>query len=168
MKIHKEWVRAGWQYLTAGAVAAALLVALHGQLAGHASAAAPPDVPWDSSQTITPADLAHWLKDPVSKPVVVYVGFRSLFRAGHVPGALYLGPASEPEGLAALRRWARTQSSSARVVIYCGCCPFEVCPNVKPAFEALREEGLSDVHVLVLPTGFGADWVEQGLPVERK
>jgi hypothetical protein len=108
------------------------------------------------------------LRDPALRPVVVYVGFRSLFRAGHVPGALFQGPASEPDGLAALRRWARTQPGSSRVVIYCGCCPFEVCPNVKPAFEALRDAGLNDVRVLVLPTGFGVDWVEKGFPVDRK
>jgi hypothetical protein len=124
--------------------------------------------PWTSSQALTPDDLARWLRDPASRPVVVHVGPRSLFRAGHIPGALYLGAASDKEGLAGLRRWARTQRAATPIVIYCGCCPFEVCPNVKPAFEALRDAGVTDVHVLVLPTGFGADWVDKGFPVDRK
>jgi hypothetical protein len=160
-------VHPGWQYLTAAAIVAALLVALTG-LVLRAAPVAPPATPWTAAQTLTPDDLAQWLRDPASRPVVVYVGFRSLFRAGHLPAALYHGAASEPDGLTALRRWAKTQPPSTRIVIYCGCCPFEVCPNVKPAFEALRDAGLSDVHVLVLPTGFGVDWVEKGFPVDRK
>jgi hypothetical protein len=172
MKREHAPIRGGWQnaagrvwywtaiaVITCSAATAAITAAAEAQ---------PAAVPWTGSQTLTPDDLVQWLRDPISRPVVVYVGPRSLFRAGHIPGAVRPGTASEPDGLAALRRWARTQSASAPIVIYCGCCPFDVCPNVKPAFETLRDVGLSDVRVLVLPTGFSADWVEKGFPVEKQ
>jgi hypothetical protein len=56
---------------------------------------------------------------------------------------------------------------SANLVIYCGCCPFDHCPNIRPAYKALHEMGFVHVRVLVLPTSFAADWVEKGYPVEK-
>jgi hypothetical protein len=165
MQMEHASVRRRWRDLPLAAAVAALAVLGPAHVA---ATPAPADAPWTRSQTLTPDDLVQWLRDPASTPVVVYVGPRSFYRVGHIPGAVYPGTASDEDGLAALRRWARTQASAARIVIYCGCCPFEVCPNVKPAFEALRDAGLTDIHVLVLPTSFVADWVDKGFPIDRK
>ena len=43
----------------------------------------------------------------------------------------------------------------------------EKCPNLRPAFSALREMGFTKLRVLLLPTSFEKDWVEKGYPVER-
>jgi thiosulfate/3-mercaptopyruvate sulfurtransferase len=82
-------------------------------------------------------------------------------------GATFHGPTSEADGLSELKEWARTLQRSEGLVIYCGCCPLEKCPNVRPAFSALREMGFTRLRVLVLPTSFKKDWVEKGYPVER-
>ena len=29
--------------------------------------------------------------------------------------------------------------------IYCGCCPFVKCPNIRPAYTALHEMGFTNV-----------------------
>jgi hypothetical protein len=34
------------------------------------------------------------------------------------------------------------------VVIYCGCCPLDKCPNVRPAFTLLKTMGFTNLHVL--------------------
>ncbi len=53
-----------------------------------------------------------------------------------------------------------------REIVYCGCCPIDKCPNLRPAFRVAREMGFKKVRVLKLPTSFGIDWVEKGYPFE--
>src|ERR1700722_17178763 len=63
--------------------------------------AAPADsVPWTDAETVRPADLVKEMADVkgAKKPVVVCSGFQFLYEGAHVPGAVYHGPASKPEG----------------------------------------------------------------------
>lgn len=53
------------------------------------------------------------------------------------------------------------------IVLYCGCCPWRDCPNIRPAFRVFRELGFTRVKVLYLPASFAQDWVEKGFPVEK-
>ena len=127
-----------------------------------------PNDPWPPAQTVVPADLARELADKSSAPpTVVYVGFRTLFAGGHIPGATFHGSASKEDGLAEIKKWAAALPRSANLVVYCGCCPFEKCPNIRPAFTALHEMGFTHLRVLLLPTSFNADWVEKGFPFEK-
>lgn len=123
---------------------------------------------WPSSQTIQPAQLAKMLTDKYSSmPTVVFVGFRSLYVGGHVPDAGFHGTASTEQGLAELKTWASTVPRSTELVIYCGCCPFDKCPNVHPAYAALSSLGFKKVRVLVLPTSFVVDWADKGYPMQK-
>lgn len=131
-------------------------------------AAAPPTDPWSTSQTLQAAQLASELADKSKEqPTVVYVGFRTLFAGGHISGASFHGTASTEEGLVELKKWAATLPRSTNLVIYCGCCPFEKCPNIRPAFTALHDMGFTRLRVLVLPTSFAKDWVEKNYPYEK-
>lgn len=121
-----------------------------------------------ASALLAPAQLAKQLKEPkASRPIVLQVGFLALYRGAHIPGALYAGPASRPEGLTALRKAAARLPRDREVVIYCGCCPLNECPNIHPAYAALRSMGFRRVRVLELPQDFAHDWVAKGLPVVR-
>jgi thiosulfate/3-mercaptopyruvate sulfurtransferase len=126
-------------------------------------------VPWTAAQTVQPADLVNELKESnaAKRPVVVYVGFRPLYLGAHVPGAVFHGTAQTEQGLADLKKWAQSIPHSANLVIYCGCCPLDHCPNLRPAFTALREMGFNNMRVLVLPHDFATDWVEKGYAVEK-
>jgi thiosulfate/3-mercaptopyruvate sulfurtransferase len=134
-----------------------------------ANSAAPATAPWTDAETVTPAELAKVIANSTAanRPVVVCSGFRVLYEGAHVPGAVYRGPASKPDGLDNLKKWAQGIPRSANLVIYCGCCPFNVCPNVRPAFEALRSMGFQHLRVLVLPNSFAKDWVAQGYPIAK-
>jgi hypothetical protein len=123
--------------------------------------------PWTAAEALQPADLVETLKGSGPKPAIVYVGFKALYHPGHIPGATFHGPASQPEGMADLRNWASSQPRDAPVVIYCGCCPFDDCPNMVPAYGALRALGFTKIRVLILPSNFEVDWVEKGFPIER-
>ena len=124
--------------------------------------------PWTAAQILRPSDLARELNDKNEKPpTIIYVGFHTLFAGGHIPGATFHGSASTEQGLAELKKWADTLPRTASLVIYCGCCPFEKCPNIRPAFTALNGMGFKKLRVLVLPTNFATDWAAKGYPLEK-
>jgi hypothetical protein len=87
--------------------------------------------PWSESETLAPSELAKMLESD-KKPAVAYIGPHVLYRAGRIPGATLHGPTSEAEGLDDLKRWANALPRSETLVIYCGCCPIEKCPNIRP------------------------------------
>jgi len=124
--------------------------------------------PWSSSQTLAPADLLRELaNEKGNRPTVVCVGFHTLFAGGHVPGALFHGSAVTEQGLSDLKKWAGTLPHATDLVVYCGCCPFDTCPNTRPAFAALNAMGFKKLRVLVLPANFATDWAGNGYPVEK-
>ena len=95
--------------------------------------------PWTSAQVVQAAALAHELDDKNgAAPTVVYVGFHTLFAGGHIPGAAFQGPASTEKGLANLKKLADGLPRTTNLVIYCGCCPFGKCPNVRRSRKTVR------------------------------
>jgi thiosulfate/3-mercaptopyruvate sulfurtransferase len=126
--------------------------------------------PWHKAQVLQPADFAGELgnaKGESAPTIVVYVGFRTLFEGVHVSGASFHGTASTEKGLAELKKWIVTLPRTTNLVIYCGCCPFDRCPNIRPACTALQDMGFTHVRVPVLPTSFAVDWVEKGYPMQK-
>jgi rhodanese-related sulfurtransferase len=125
--------------------------------------------PWTAAEVLHAADLLSELGNAKSSsaPTIVYAGFRTLFEGGHVPEASFHGTASTEKGLAELKKWLAALPRSTNLVVYCGCCPFDRCPNIRPAYKALREMGFTHVRVLVLPTSFAADWVAKGYPMHK-
>jgi hypothetical protein len=120
------------------------------------------------AQLVEPADLARLLSDTSSlRPEVLHVGFPILFRSGHISGSRHIGPASTPEGLQALKEVLRTIPRGRSIVLYCGCCPWADCPNVRPALQLAQELGRDEVKLLHLPRNLKRDWIDQGLPTSR-
>jgi len=122
--------------------------------------------PWSTSEVVQPADLARELGKGL-KPQIVCVGVEVLYRDAHISGSAYLGPASKPQGLEELKKWAKGIPRGQRIVLYCGCCPMDRCPNIRPAFQALKEMGFTRLQVLSIPQDLGRDWISKGFPVEK-
>jgi thiosulfate/3-mercaptopyruvate sulfurtransferase len=131
--------------------------------AAFVSAQAPADDIPAASQ-IQAADLAQAMKT-AQKPVILYVGPKAFYTQAHIPGAEWIGAVGKPEGMQKLRARAASLPKDGAVVIYCGCCPWDHCPNIRPAFAELKKQGFTNVRVLYLATSFGADWKDKGLPV---
>jgi hypothetical protein len=125
--------------------------------------------PWTAAQTVQPADLAKELGDSkgAGKPTVICVAPHVLYLGGHIPGALYHGPGNTTAGIDDLKKWAQAEPRSENIVIYCGCCPMDHCPNLRPAFVALRDMGFTHLRALIIPTNFYTDWVKPGYPYEK-
>ena len=116
--------------------------------------------PWTAKQLMAPADLAAIMNDPNAKqPVILCVGPGALIK-----GSLDMGPANEKGNLEKLKQQLDKIPRDANVVIYCGCCPFEHCPNIRPAFNLLNEMKFSNAHLLNLEHNIKTDWVGKGYP----
>lgn len=98
---------------------------------------------------------------------MIQVGSHVLFTQAHIPGSEYVGPASTDHGLQQLRKRVASLPRTKIIILYCGCCPWSHCPNVKPADDALRTLGFTNVKVLYIAENFGANWVDQGYPVAK-
>jgi thiosulfate/3-mercaptopyruvate sulfurtransferase len=112
---------------------------------------------------VEPADLAAHFS---AKPAIFYVGPNVMYRSKHIPGAIYAGPADKAEGIDLLKNVVAELPRDRDIVIYCGCCPWEKCPNVQPAADALKGLGFTQVRVLHLPDNFKTNWIDKGYPVE--
>lgn len=119
-------------------------------------------------QTIQPADLAKVLQSSAKdKPLVLSVGPKLLYQQAHITGAEYIGATSSPDGIAALRERVKSVPKTKAIVLYCGCCPWSHCPNIRPAYAELVKLGFKNVNALYIANNFGADWVNAGYPTAK-
>lgn len=141
-------------------MALSLLAFMCSQAVGQASS-----IP--SSRLINPDDLASLLQSGKEKPLVLQVGSHMLFLQAHIPSSEYVGAASSDAGLQQLRKRVESLPRNKSIVLYCGCCPWSHCPNVKPADEALQSMGFTNVKVLYILNNLGTDWVDKGYPTAK-
>jgi thiosulfate/3-mercaptopyruvate sulfurtransferase len=99
-------------------------------------------------------------------PSILYVGPNVLYRSKHIHGALFAGPGGRPEGLELLKTEAGKLPRDRDLVLYCGCCPWDHCPNMKPAMELLKGMGFTHVKAMYIPENFKKDWIDHGYPVD--
>src|SRR5579871_5136169 len=120
------------------------------------------------SSLIQPEELARRLKSAgKEKPLILQVGSRVMFAQAHIPGSEYAGPGSTPAGIQSLEDTVAALPRNRRIVLYCGCCPWNKCPNVGPAYKRLHDLGFTNVQVLYIASNFGDDWVNKGYPAVK-
>src|SRR3954447_16580580 len=150
------------KYLLVAAVIAGLT------LAGLtlAGAQTPKELPPGSPALMQPEQLVKALQGS-SKPTILYVGPRFLYAQAHIKGAEFVGPASDPKSIDNLRARVAALPKSNAIVVYCGCCPWDHCPNIRPAYKELQKSGFTNVKALYLATSFGEDWAAKGYPTDK-
>ncbi len=117
--------------------------------------------PWKPEQLIAPLELAAIINNPVApQPLIISVG-----PAGLIKGAVDIGPVHEKENLNKLKKLLSEEKKDREIVIYCGCCPFQNCPNIRPAFKLLDEMKFANQKLLNLPHNLKADWINYGYPL---
>jgi hypothetical protein len=118
--------------------------------------------PWTTEQLMAPADLAARINQKdASQPLLICIG-----PSGIIKGSLEAGPTRDKENLDKLRKLVSKEDRNREVVIYCGCCPFEHCPNVRPAFALLMEMHFTHARLLNLSHNIKKDWIDQGYPIK--
>jgi hypothetical protein len=157
------------QQLSTMAVLAVLLYSPSQSPAQFSGNAAPPEsaLSIPNAQLLQPEELNRLLHAKgEEKPLVLQVGSHVLFAESHIQGAEYAGPGSQPAGLNLLQQRVSFLSKKSFIVLYCGCCPWNRCPNLGPAYWQLHNLGFTRVKVLYLADNFGAGWASKGYPVE--
>jgi len=101
-----------------------------------------------------------------NSPIVISVAFPVLYNNRHILHAIAAGPGSKPEGIEALKKAVAHSPKDADIVVYCGCCPMVKCPNIRPAYAALKEMGFTHIRVLDIPTNMHDDWFTKDYPSE--
>jgi hypothetical protein len=131
-------------------------------LSGLSLARVRADEPWTDKQLKDPAVLAAAITDPkASKPVIFNIG-----PVQQIKGAIAIGPANKPANLEKLKQQLARLPKDTEVIIYCGCCPFSHCPNVRPAFELLQKMKFKNAKLLNLSTNLKDDWISKGYPMD--
>jgi thiosulfate/3-mercaptopyruvate sulfurtransferase len=117
---------------------------------------------WTSDQLMEPSELSTILKSNKNVPVIFSVGPGAV-----IPASRDIGMAKEAENLDKLKEQLSGLSKSTPIVIYCGCCPFERCPNVRPAIDMLKQMNFSNYKLLNLEHNIKIDWIEKGYPTKE-
>jgi thiosulfate/3-mercaptopyruvate sulfurtransferase len=118
---------------------------------------------WKADQLMEPQVLFNMINSAKGNnaPVILNIG-----SVGNIKGAIDLGPASEADGIAGLKKQLKNIPKNKMVVIYCGCCPLFKCPNVRPAFKLLTAAGYTNINVLNLKTNLKTDWIDKKFPMD--
>jgi len=117
---------------------------------------------------LQPAELMRLLHDAGGdKPLLLQTGSHALYAEAHIPESEYVGAAGDGDGLRALESRAKSLDKHQFLVIYCGCCAWDRCPNIRPAYQQLHALGFTRIKVLYLAENLGANWVDKGYPVAR-
>lgn len=114
---------------------------------------------WTKDELIEPAVLAKTIETNESLPLIFCVGPGLV-----IPHSVDIGTTSEEGNLQKFKESISKLPRDTNIVIYCGCCPFEHCPNVRPAIAVLQQMKFTNYHLLDLPHNIKTDWISKGYP----
>ena len=123
--------------------------------------------PWTENDIIMPVTLKNELKRNNEKPMIIQIGFKMLYEQDHIPGSIYAGPAFKNNGIQKLEETLQNVDKNKNIVIYCGCCKWIDCPNIRPAFKAIKDMGFKNAKLLYLKNTFMINWVNKGYPATQ-
>jgi thiosulfate/3-mercaptopyruvate sulfurtransferase len=121
------------------------------------------DEPWKSTQLMAPADLAKMITNQNAKQPIIF----SIGPGAIIKGSIDIGLAKDSANLAKFKQQLALMPKDADIVIYCGCCPFEHCPNIRPAFSLLNQMKFTRHKLLNLEHNIKIDWINRGYPVVK-
>lgn len=119
-------------------------------------------VNWTSKQLMEPASLAASLKNNKSLPLIFSVG-----PAASIPNSIEIGMVKNNANLVKFKKQLKGIQKNKKIVVYCGCCPYDHCPNVRPAIDVLKQMGFINYYLLDLPQNIKKDWIDKGFPVVK-
>lgn len=118
---------------------------------------------WTTDQLIQPAELAATLKANKDLPIIFSVGPGAI-----IPNSIDIGMVKDEKNLAKFQQELGKIPTSTNVLIYCGCCPYDHCPDVRPAIALLKSMKFTNFHLLDLPHNIKTDWIAKGYPTVDK
>lgn len=117
---------------------------------------------WTKKELMEPSVLAASIKEGKKLPTIFSVG-----PGASIPHSIAIGMTNDKANVARLKKQLASLPKTSSVVVYCGCCPFEHCPNVRPAIAALKEAGFTNYKLLNIPSNLKKDWIDKGYPTVK-
>lgn len=114
---------------------------------------------WTKEQLMEPFVLAEVLQFNKQVPLIISVGPGAV-----IPNSVAVGPGQEANNIEKLKKELSAINRDSAVVIYCGCCPFANCPNVRPAIALLKDLNFTNYKLLNLTHNVKTDWLDKGYP----
>lgn len=119
--------------------------------------------PWTQAQLMEPEKLASIINDPsATQPLILNIG-----PAGSIKNSIKVGAANDKDNLDKLKDILSKEDKTRAIVIYCGCCPFKNCPNIRPAFLLLTKMSFTNARLLNLSNNLKMDWINKGYPMNN-
>ena len=118
---------------------------------------------WKKEQLMSTIELANKIKlNTKDKPLIFNVGPME-----NIKDAIAVGAATNLTFASQMQSTLAMENKTKAIVVYCGCCSYASCPNIKPAYDILIAQGFKNTKVLELPEGIKPDWVAKGFPMEK-
>jgi len=118
---------------------------------------------WKKEQLMSTTELANKIKlNAKDKPLIFNVGPME-----NIKDAIAVGAATNLTFASKMQSTLAIENKTKAIVVYCGCCSYASCPNIKPAYDILIAQGFKNTKVLELPEGIKPDWVAKGFPMEK-
>lgn len=119
---------------------------------------------WKKEQIMPTQELADKIRSNAKDlPIVFNVGPMEQIKT-----AKKVGLGTSISGVEKMKSSLSMENKNKSVVIYCGCCSYANCPNLKPAYDALVSAGFKNTKILEIPEGIKPDWVAKGYPMEEE
>ncbi|HEX5155310.1 MAG TPA: rhodanese-like domain-containing protein [Parafilimonas sp.] len=120
-------------------------------------------VNWTDKQLMQPSALADIMTSKKEDITIISIGpFNT------IPNAINIGMVSEKDKLDTFKKQLSSLKKDKKIVVYCGCCPYEHCPNVRPAIDVLKEMKFTNYYLLDLPKNLRVNWIDKGYPVVKQ
>lgn len=119
-------------------------------------------VNWTSGQLMEPSELSATITASKNIPVIFCVGPGAI-----IPHSKDIGMVKDAENLKKFKDELTNLPKDTQIVVYCGCCPFERCPNVRPAIQLLKDMKFTNYKLLDLPNNIKIDWINKGYPTQN-
>ena len=118
-------------------------------------------IPWKAAELLEPGELNQLIKENKA-PLILNIG-----SVEDIKGAVHIGVTSDEANMAKLKTTLAAHPKSTEVVIYCGCCPFGKCPNIRPAYKVMKDMGYTNIRVLNLYVNLRTNWTTAGYPLAK-
>ena len=94
--------------------------------------------------------------------------FNRIFMSGQLLEiSIDIGEGKDKQKIEKLKKELSKLPKDTNIVIYCGCCPFKDCPNIRPAFKLLNEMKFTNHKLLNLSHNLKVDWIDKGYPINE-
>ena len=117
--------------------------------------------PWTKNQLMEPSVLAKMIEK--GQKIRIY----NIGVVEDIKGATHLGAASEKQNVEKLSKVLKGLPKNEMIVVYCGCCPMDKCPNIRPAFKALNDQKFTKAYLLNLTVNLKTEWINKGYPLAQ-